>query len=63
MITETIEIDYTLVQMLIKSVKEGNLDNAKNLIEKYHMDVTLIKDVQNDQNCLFHCTLIKDEEK
>lgn len=61
MLTETLEVDYTLVQMLIKTIKDGNIDQIKNYIEKYGLDVKIIKDTQLDQNCLFFCTLIKDD--
>ena len=63
MLTETLEVDYTLVQMLIKTIKDGNIDQIKNYIEKYGLDVKIIKDTQLDQNCLFFCTLIKDDLK
>lgn len=62
MITETVEIDYTLVQLLIKTIKDGNIDQIRNYIDKYGLDVTIIKDTQLDQNCLFFCCLIKDDE-
>jgi len=62
MITETIEVDYTLVQLLIKTIKDGNIDQIRNYIDKFGLDVKIIKDTQYDQNCLFFCCLIKDDE-
>lgn len=62
MITETLEVDYTLVQMLIKTIKDGSIDQIKNYIERYGLDVKIIRDTQLDQNCLFFCTLIKDND-
>ncbi len=62
MITETIEVDYTLVQLLIKTIKDGNIDQIRNYIDKFGLDVRIIKDTQYDQNCLFFCCLIKDDE-
>lgn len=61
MITETLEVDYTLVQMLIKTIKDGNIDSIKNFLEKYGIDVKIIKDTLLEQNCLFFCTLIKED--
>lgn len=61
MITDTIEVDYTLVQLLIKTIKDGNIDQIRNYIDKYGLDVKIIKDTQLDQNCLFFCCLIKDD--
>jgi hypothetical protein len=62
MITESLEVDYTLVQMLIKTIKDGNIDNIKNFLEKYGIDVRIIKDTLLEQNCLFFCTIIKDDK-
>jgi hypothetical protein len=62
MITETAEVDYTLVQLLIKTIKDGNIDQIRNYIDKYGLDVKIIKDTQLDQNCLFFCCLIKDDQ-
>lgn len=63
MIKDSIEIDYTLVQLLIKTIKDGNIDQIRNYIDKYGLDVTIIKDAQLDQNCLFFCCLIKEDER
>jgi hypothetical protein len=62
MMTESVEVDYTLVQLLIKTIKDGNIDQIRNYIDKYGLDVKIIKDTQFDQNCLFFCCLIKDDD-
>lgn len=63
MLSNIVEVDYTLVQLLIKTIKEGNIDQIKEYIEKYSLDVKIIKDTQFDQNLLFFCCLIKDDYK
>lgn len=59
--TESVEVDYTLVQLLIKTIKDGNIDQIRSYIDKYGLDVKIIKDTQYEQNCLFFCCVIKDD--
>jgi hypothetical protein len=54
MITETAEVDYTLVQLLIKTIKDGNIDQIRNYIDKYGLDVKIIK-ILNKIKCLLSC--------
>lgn len=63
MIVESNEVDYTLVQMLIKKIKDGNLGEIKSYIELNALDVKIIKDTQQDQNSLFFSTLIKEDNQ
>lgn len=56
------ELDYTLIQIFINAVKEGNQAEIQNMIEKYNLDVKNVRDTQYDQNCIFFCCLIRDDE-
>lgn len=53
--------DSTLIKIFLNSVKDGDLMQIKNHIEKYHFDVTIIKDIQLEQNPIFYATSIKDD--
>lgn len=55
--------DSTLIKIFLNSVKDGDLEQIKNHIEKYHFDVTIIKDVQLEQNPIFYATSIKDDNE
>jgi predicted nucleic acid-binding OB-fold protein len=55
------QLDTTLIKIFLNSVKEGDLQEIKNNIEKYSFDVKVIKDSQYEQNALFYAALIKDD--
>ena len=57
------QLDPTLVKLFLTNVKDGNLAEIKNNIEKYNFDVKFIKDSQFDQNALFYAALIKDDNE
>jgi hypothetical protein len=57
------QLDPTLVKLFLTNVKDGNLAEIKNNIEKYNFDVKVIKDIQFEQNALFYAALIKDENE
>jgi hypothetical protein len=56
-------LDTTLIKIFLNTVKEGDLQQIINEIEKYSFDVRYIKDSQYDQNALFYAALIKDDNK
>jgi hypothetical protein len=55
--------DSTLIKIFLNSVKDGDLFQIKNNIEKYYFDVTIIKDSQLEQNPIFYATNIKDDNE
>jgi hypothetical protein len=55
--------DSTLIKIFLNSVKDGDLLQIKNNIEKYYFDVTIIKDAQLEQNPIFYATNIKDDNE
>lgn len=57
------QLDTTLIKVFLGQVKEGNLDLIKIDIDKYRLDLRLVKDPALDQNALFSAALIKDDEK
>jgi hypothetical protein len=57
------QLDPTLIKLFLTTVKDGNLAEIKNNIEKYNFDVKYIKDSQYDQNALFYAALIKDDNE
>ncbi len=57
------QLDSTLIKVFLSQVKEGNLDLIKIDIDKYRLDLRLVKDATLEQNALFSAALIKDDEK
>lgn len=58
-----VQIDTTLTKMILISIQNGDLEEIKNNISKYSLDLKLLKDQDNEQNAFFYAALIpKDEE-
>lgn len=57
------QLDTTLIKIFLNTVKDGDLQEIKNNIEKYNFDVRYIKDSQYEQNALFYAALIKDDNE
>ena len=55
------QIDPTLSKMILNSVQEGDLSKIQSNLEKYNLDITVLKDRQKDQNAFFAASLIKDD--
>lgn len=55
--------DATLIKIFLNSVKDGDLVQIKNNIEKYYFDITIIKDAQLEQNPIFYACNIKDDNE
>lgn len=55
------QIDSTLIKMALNTVQDGDLDNIKQNIEKYHLNMNLLIDKENQQNAFFYCALVKDD--
>ena len=53
------QIDSTLVEMILTSIKEGDLAAIKNKLAQYNIDLKLLKDSQTEQNAFFFAALIK----
>ena len=54
-------IDNNVVNLILKSVQEGNLETIQSNIDKYRVNMNYIIDKDNQQNAFFYCSLIKDE--
>jgi hypothetical protein len=57
------QVDTTLIKIFMNTVKDGDLQQIRQEIEKYHFDVKMIKDSQYDQNALFYAAVIKDDNE
>ena len=55
------QIDPTLSKMILNSVQEGDLSKIQSNLEKYNLDISVLKDRQKDQNAFFAASLIKDD--
>ena len=56
------QIDTTLVKMVLNSVMDGDLSVIKQNAEKYHLNMNLLIDKENQQNAFFFMALIKKDE-
>ncbi len=55
-------IDRTIVKMFLKKVKEGDLDEIKNELEKLNYQLKDLED-ENEQNFLTYAALINNDKK
>lgn len=60
-VQQTNQIDPTLCKKILNSIQEGDLSVIKSDLEKYNIDLKLLKDLQKDQNAFFFAALIKDD--
>ena len=58
-----IQIDTTLIKMILKSIQEGDLALIKHNLVKYSLDLKAVKDPENEQNASFFAALIKDDKE
>ena len=61
--SNTPQIDSTLVKMILRQIEEGNIDDIKNNVSKYSLDLKVLKDTENEQNAFFFAALIKKDEE
>jgi len=57
------QLDATLIKIFLNYVKDGDLQQIIREIDKYQLDVKMIKDSQYEQNALFYASLIKDDNE
>ena len=58
---DSIQIDSTLVKMILSSIKEGDLPTIKQNISKFNQEINLLKDTQTEQNAFFYAALINSD--
>ena len=52
------QIDNSIVNLILKSVQEGDLEQIQSFIDEYKIDMKILKDKENQQNAFFYCSLI-----
>jgi hypothetical protein len=57
------QLDATLIKIFLNYIKDGDLQQIIREIDKYQLDVKMIKDSQYEQNALFYASLIKDDNE
>lgn len=61
-ITANNHIDSTITKMILNSIKDGNLQTLTESIHKYNLDITMLKDQNDNQNSFFYAALIVNDE-
>ena len=55
------QIDSTLIKMILNVIQDGDLNNIKSNLEKYHIDLKYVI-TENGQNAFFYTAFIKKDE-
>ena len=53
--------DTTLIKIFLNTIKDGDLNQIKNYIQKYNFNITTVKDNLLEQNPIFYAALIKED--
>jgi len=58
----SLQIDSTIIKMILKSIEEGDINLIKSNISKYNLNMKILIDTENQQNAFFYTALIKKDE-